>query len=81
MGESSSALTISAKVFAAYLPPGSHGESFWLTATVCTCQLQAQSRWQAYVYVDISLKFTSTLMLSLSAFTALNPEPKRYILR
>jgi len=33
MGETSSALTVSAKLFAAYLPPGSHGESFWLTAT------------------------------------------------
>ena len=54
MGETSSALTVSAKVFAAYWQPGSHGESFRLTATVCTCQLQAQSRWQAYVYVDIS---------------------------
>ena len=50
MGETTSALTVNAKVFAAYLPPDSHGESFWLTASVCTCQQQAQSRWEACMY-------------------------------
>ena len=46
MGETSFALTVSAKVFAVVTT-----KAFWLTATVCTCQQQAQSRWLAYMYL------------------------------
>jgi len=50
MGESRFALTVSAKAFAAYLPPGSHGESF-LAHRNCLHLPTTSAKQVVYLYI------------------------------